>query len=393
MGGEIVAPEIDSVKPIRGGAGDAPFSRLARAQGRPILIRPLRGPPAHTVRFDDVCIEAFAHVLPDRVVTSAEIEDRLAPLYERLRVSPGRLEMMSGIRERRFFDKGTRPSSIAAAAGERALIRSGIERARIGCLVHAAVCRDFLEPATASVVHHALGLAPECIAFDLSNACLGFANAMAVAGGMIERGEIEAALVVSGEDGGPLVEATLRRLLDDPKAGRAELKRAHASLTIGSAGAACVLARRDVARRERRLVGGAGLVDTARHELCQGDLAEGFGAPLMETDSEALLQAGVALAARTFTAFLDETGWTADSIARVVTHQVGTAHKKLLYEALALDPAKDFPTVATLGNTGSASMPVCYAMAEEAGFVRAGDRVAMLGIGSGLACMMLAVEA
>jgi 3-oxoacyl-[acyl-carrier-protein] synthase-3 len=345
------------------------------------------------VRFENVRIEAFAHVLPERIVTSAEIEDRLAPLYERLRISPGRLELMSGIRKRRFFEPGTRPSAIAAGAGKLALDKSGIDRSRIGCLVHAAVCRDFLEPATASVVHHALGLPESCIAFDLSNACLGFANAMAVTAGMIERGEIEAALVVSGEDGGPLVEATVRALLDDPAAGRSEIKRAHASLTIGSAGAACVLARQRSGRSGRRLLGGAALSDTRHNELCQGGMQAGLSGPLMETDSEALLRAGNALAARTFEAFLSELGWTREDVQRVVTHQVGSVHRKLLFETLALDPALDFPTVSTLGNTGSASMPVCFSMAEEAGFLSSGERVAMLGIGSGLACMMLAVEA
>jgi 3-oxoacyl-[acyl-carrier-protein] synthase-3 len=113
----------------------------------------------------------------------------------------------------------------------------------------------------------------------------------------------------------------------------------------------------------------------------------------METDSEALLQAGNALAARTFEAFLPELGWTKRDVQRVVTHQVGSVHRKLLFDTLALDPALDFPTVSTLGNTGSASMPVCFSMAEEAGFLRSGERVAMLGIGSGLACMMLGVEA
>ncbi len=348
------------------------------------------------MRFENVCIEAFAHVLPERAVTSAEIEARLAPLYERLRLSPGRLEMMSGIRERRFFDPGTRPSAIAARAGSRALEKCAIDRDRIGCIVHAAVCRDFLEPATASVVHHALELPPRCIAFDLSNACLGFANAMAVTGAMIERGEIEAALVVSGEDGGPLVEATLSALLENPRAGRAELKRAHASLTIGSAGAACVLAHRSLSGSPRRLVAGAALSDTQHHDLCHGGQEEGLSGPLMETDSEALLRAGNALAARTFEAFLGEVGWSRGDVQRVVTHQVGSVHRKLLFETLGLDPAIDFPTVETLGNTGSASLPVCFSMAEEAGFIRPpgknGQRVAMLGIGSGLACMMLGVE-
>jgi 3-oxoacyl-[acyl-carrier-protein] synthase III len=343
------------------------------------------------LRFENVRIEAFAHVLPDRVVTSAEIESRLSPLYERLRVSPGRLEMMSGIRERRFFEPGTRPSAIAARAGALAIETSGIDRARIGMLVHAAVCRDFLEPATASVVHHALELPETCVLFDLSNACLGFANAMAVAGASIERGELDAALVVSGEDGGPLVETTIAALLRDPAAGRAELKRAHASLTIGSAGGGCVLARSTIAKSTRKLAVGTARSDTRHNELCRGGMEAGLSGPLMETDSEALLQAGNALAARTFEAFLEETGWDRASIDKVVTHQVGTMHRKLLFETIGLDPARDFPTVSFLGNTGSASMPVGFSMAEEQGFVRAGDRVAMLGIGSGLVCMMLAV--
>ncbi len=345
------------------------------------------------MKFENVAVAAFAHDLPERVVTSAEIEERLSPLYERLRVSPGRLEMMSGIRERRFFEPGTRPSAIAARAGARALEASGIDRGRIGLLIHAAVCRDFLEPATATVVHHALELPETCVVFDLSNACLGFANAMAIAGGAIERGEIDAALVVSGEDGGPLVETTIRALLADPKAGRAELKRAHASLTIGSSGAACVLARASIARTSRRLLARTAKSDTRHNELCRGGMEAGLSGPLMETDSEALLQAGNALAARTFESFLEETGWTRDSIDRIVTHQVGTAHRKLLFETIGLDPERDFPTVSFLGNTGSAAMPVAYALAEEKGFVRPGDRVAMLGIGSGLVCMMLAVEA
>lgn len=358
------------------------------------------------MRFEHVEIQAFAHVLPERVVTSAELEERLAPLYARLRLSTGRLEMMSGIRARRFFEPGTRPSAIAARAGARAIERSGIERERIGCIVHAAVCRDFLEPATASVVHHALELSPACVPFDLSNACLGFANAMAVTGAMIERGEIEAALVVSGEDGGPLVEATLRTLALDPQADRAALKRAHASLTIGSAGAACVLARSPDSRTRSarpqgsrpawKLLGGAALADTQHHELCQGDHEANQGGPLMETESEAMLQAGNALAARTFEAFLQEMGWSREDVDRVVTHQVGSVHRKLLFETLGLDPARDFPTVETLGNTGSAALPVSFSLAEEAGFLRAGgrpgQRVAMLGIGSGLACLMLGVE-
>ena len=134
-------------------------------------------------------------------------------LYDRIGVSVGRLELMSGIRERRFWPPSTLPCDASVRAFRVALERAGVPADRIGCLIHSSVCRDFMEPATASVVHATLGLPSSCEAFDLSNACLGFANAMALVAGRIERREIDAARVVSGEDGGPLVEETLAALM------------------------------------------------------------------------------------------------------------------------------------------------------------------------------------
>lgn len=341
------------------------------------------------MRFDSVRIAALEHVLPEERVTSEALEQRLAALYRDLRLHVGRLELMSGIRERRFFPPGTRPSAVAAAAGRAALQTSGVEARQIGVLVHASVCRDFMEPATASVVHARLGLPAECQAFDLSNACLGFANAMMVVGGMVERGEVAAGLVVAGEDGRPLVDQTIRALGDGADVGREGLKRAYASLTIGSGAAACVLSR---GVEGHRLLGGTALADTDHHELCAGDRAQGAEGPLMETDAEALMQAGNALARRTFGAFTAELGWSRDDLDRIVTHQVGTGHKRLLFETLELDHASDFTTVESLGNMGSVSLPATLSLAAEAGFVRPGQRVAMLGIGSGLHCLMLGVE-
>jgi len=348
------------------------------------------------MRFQDIALAGLSHYLPEEVVTSPQLEERLAPLYARLSLSPGRLELLSGIRERRAWPRGTRPSTVAARAGALAIERAGLARERIGVLVHASVCRDFLEPATASVVHRALGLAPRCQAFDLSNACLGFANALVVVAGMVERGEVEAGLVVAGEDGGPLVEATIARLLaiaDDAQAdARGELKRAFASLTIGAGAAACVVTRGAFATTAPRLVGGASLAATEHVELCSGDFAAGLDGPLMATDSEALLRAGCELAQRTWIEFEREVGWSRADVDRIVTHQVGSAHRRLLFESLGLDLARDFSTFPTLGNMGSVSLPATLALAREADFVRPGDRTALLGIGSGLQCLMLAVR-
>ena len=349
------------------------------------------------MRYQNVALAAVRHLLPDEVVPSLELEGRLEPVYRRMGLSAGRLELMTGIRERRFFPSGTRPSAVAGRAGELALEAADFDRRRLGLLIHASVCRDFLEPATASVVHHALGLEPACQAFDLSNACLGVASGMSVAAEAIERGTIEAALVVAGENGRPLVEATLKGLLERADSlSRAELKRAFASLTIGSGAAAVLLTRRELAPGAPRLAAATALADTEHHVLCQGDHDPELGGPWMETDSEALLHAGCALAARTWGVFLDDAGWdrSADrphGLDRVVTHQVGVAHRRLLLDSLELDQGLDFPTVERLGNIGSVSLPLSFSLATESGHVGPGQRVAWLGIGSGLHCMMLGV--
>jgi 3-oxoacyl-[acyl-carrier-protein] synthase-3 len=80
------------------------------------------------------------------------------------------------------------------------------------------------------------------------------------------------------------------------------------------------------------------------------------------------------------------------SIDRYICHQVGAMHRRRLYEALGIDLARDFSTFETLGNMGSVSLPATLVKAVECGAVVDGNRVGLLGIGSGINCMMLALE-
>ena len=185
--------------------------------------------------------------LPPEVWTSAEVERRLAPLYGRLRLPEGRLELMTGIRERRFWPAPIRPSEASAAAGRRALAAAGLGAGDIDLLIHCSVCRDRLEPATAAYVHGLLGLGPQAQILDISNACLGFANATVLAAGLVESGQIRRALVCAGEDGRPLVERTIRTLNEDVSLDRDGIKPFFANLTIGAGAAAAVVARDDLA--------------------------------------------------------------------------------------------------------------------------------------------------
>ncbi len=340
------------------------------------------------MKFAHTCIESLAVALPDEVWTSAQIEERLRPLYERLKLPEGRLELMTGIRERRMWPAGTRPSDASAAAGRAVLAKSGLKAEQVELFIHAAVSRDMLEPATASFAHRKIGLPATAQILDVSNACLGFLNALTLAAGLIESGQIKCAMVVAGENGRPLVEQTLRTLVERPLS-RNEIKPYFANLTIGSGAVAAMVCHQSlVTGCAHRLLGGVARAATQHSELCQGDTyaAESL---VMQTDSEQLLIAGVTLARETWREFTAEQGTAFD---RFVCHQVGSVHRRKLYETLEIDLAKDFSTFETLGNTGSVALPSTLAAAIDAGAVTPGQRVGLLGIGSGLNCLMLALE-
>ena len=140
------------------------------------------------MKYQHVRLQAFGYELPPNILSSSDVEDRLTDVYERLKLPKGRLELMSGIRERRLWDRPTRPSDAAAMAGEKAISAANIPAAELDCLIFTSVSRDMMEPATASFVHHQLGLPERCLVFDISNACLGFLDGMLFLANMIELG-------------------------------------------------------------------------------------------------------------------------------------------------------------------------------------------------------------
>jgi len=343
------------------------------------------------MHFSHVCIESIAYVLPDEVLSSAMIEQRLSQVYERLNLPVGRLELMTGIKERRSWPLKTRPSHGSALAGKAVLEKSKLSKDKVELFIHAAVCRDMLEPATASFAHAEIGLPASAQIFDISNACLGFLNAMTVAASMIESGQITCAMIVSSENGRPLVDHTIKHLCETQLT-RNEIKPYFANLTIGCGAVAAILCHDSlVSGKAPRLVGGVAKAATHHSALCQGD-SEGSDGLAMQTDSEQLLEAGVTLVTQTWDAFKTTLGWSDTMINRYIGHQVGAVHRRRIFEALGIDLAKDFSTFETLGNMGSASLPVTFAKALEANAINPADRVALFGIGSGLNCMMLGVE-
>ncbi len=343
------------------------------------------------MKYSNVCLHSFGYELPPNVVTSADIEQQLAPVYKRLKLPEGRLELMSGIQSRRFWNPGTRPSDGAILAGRKALLASGIDAAELDFLVFTSVSRDMMEPATASFVHRSLGLDSRCQIFDISNACLGFLNGMIMLANMIELGQARYGLIVAGETAEGLVQSTINHLLADTSLTRKSIKPAFASLTIGSGAVALVMGDRRLKDTGHYLAAGSCRANTRHNDLCQGGQNAEQGT-LMSTDSELLLTEGIATAEMCWTDFLAESAWKKEDIDRFFCHQVGQVHARLLFSSLKLDPARNFETLPVLGNVGSVSAPITMAMGIEQGKLGHGQRGAVLGIGSGINSLMLGIE-
>ena len=322
--------------------------------------------------FDDVGVISLSRVEAPEVVSSADIDERLAPFYSRGGARPGLLERLAGVFERRQWPEGFTFAEASAAAGEEALAQAGIDRSRVGLLIDSSVCRDRLEPSTAVTVHHLLGLSPSCMNYDISNACLGFLNGMHLAGLMIESGQIEYALVVDGEGTREIHGNTITRLNEHGESSE-DFSENFASLTLGSGAAAMVLGRHSDNVGSHRLVKGFFRAESRHHELCVGSLEN------MRTDARALLDAGTDLAKLAWD-HADTSLWM--DMDRYILHQVSTVHTAAMIDVLGIDADRAPLTFPLYGNIGPAAIP--FTLAHHADTLVAGDRVLCMGIGSGL---------
>jgi 3-oxoacyl-[acyl-carrier-protein] synthase-3 len=344
------------------------------------------------MKYSHVFIDAIGYELPSLVVTTQELEARLRPVYQALRVSEGQLEALTGIAERRWWEPDYPLSRGAVQAARKALAQTRVRPQDVEVLIYAGVCREQFEPATACHVAADLGIAPESV-FDLSNACLGVLNGIVDIANRIELGQVRAGLVVSCETAREINDAMIDAMLQNR--GMDLFKTSLATLTGGS-GAVAVLVTDGsfAAAPRRRLVGGIMQAAPQYHGLCRWGL-EGMlntARQFMSTDSVSVLRYGLELGLKTWHAFLTRLGWGADTVDKIIFHQVGASHRDSILKTLGIAEEKEFSTYPFLGNMGTVSLPLTAALAEEREFLRPGDRVGFLGIGSGLNCLMLGID-
>lgn len=346
------------------------------------------------MRYNKVHLDSYGYKLGSEVVSSSNIEERLSTVYNKLKIPAGQLLSWTGIDERRWWKPGMTSADSSRMAAIEAFSRTSVKPVDIGTFIFCGVCRDNFEPATACAAAEGLGLPEKCEIFDISNACLGVMNGIIEIANRIELGQIKAGMVVSSESARVITEIMISRILDNPD--MASFIPAIATLTGGSGSVALILTDGSFHTGPRpQLKGGISLAAPVHHRLCRWGMDKNIPPEypqVMETDAVGVLKNGVSLGIRTWQSFLNELGWTKDDVDRVICHQVGSAHQETILKSINVSPDKDFTTFRELGNMGTVSLPITAAIAVEKGHIRPGHKVAFLGIGSGLNCMMLGWE-
>jgi 3-oxoacyl-[acyl-carrier-protein] synthase III len=333
-----------------------------------------------TTRHQNVALLSVASTIAPRITTSEEIDRRLAPVLKRLRLPHGLLQRVAGVHERRNWDDGQKFDDAAVSAGKRALEQAGVHPSQVGLLINTSVTRKHLEPSVAVRIHHGLGLPSSATNFDIANACLGFVNGMTLAAQLIDSGQIEYAVVIDGEDADEIQVNTIERL-SSGEIGRKHFMSEFASLTLGSGAAAAVLGRADAHPSAHRMLGGVTRAATEFNALCVGSVDGMF------TDAKALLKGGMELVVSAWSEAKRDWNWS--SMDRYILHQVSDVHTNAILKATGLDRARVPLTYPKFGNVGPASIPIT--LAQEAPDLRSGDRVLLMGVGSGLNTAMMEI--
>jgi 3-oxoacyl-[acyl-carrier-protein] synthase-3 len=298
--------------------------------------------------------------LPATVVPNEEIAARLG-------IDAEWIVKRTGIEERRSAQPGERLFEFAAAAGAEALAESGIEAAAVDLIVLATTSNEELMPGAAPRVAALLG-ATNAACYDLSSACTGFLAAVSVACGQIESGRAVNVLVIG---------ADLMMPLTDPD------DRATAAVFADGAGA--VLMRGALEGRVGPIVLRA---DGTRADLIKIDRTD----LVIRMQGHETFRYAVDLMASSTIEAVGLAGLELDDVDLFVYHQANARILRAVGERLGLVPGRVVDSIAKLGNTSAATIPLALAQAKRAGTLRQGARVLLGAFGAGLSWGAMVVE-
>jgi 3-oxoacyl-[acyl-carrier-protein] synthase-3 len=288
-------------------------------------------------------------------------------LSERLGIDAEWIVKRTGIEERRSAQPGERLYEFAAAAGAEALAEAGVDAAEVDLIVLATTSNEDLMPAAAPRVAAVLG-AVNAASYDVNAACTGFLSAVSVACGQIESGRAVNVLVIG---------ADLMMPLTDPD------DRATAAVFADGAGAVLMCGT-----LESRVGPIYMRSDGSRADLIRIDRAD----LKIRMQGHETFKYAVDMMAFSTTEAVTAAGLTLDQIDLFVYHQANARILRAVGERLGIAGDRVIDSIAKLGNTSAATIPLALAQAKRTGHLREGARVLLGAFGAGLSWGATVIE-
>ncbi|TLF74369.1 beta-ketoacyl-ACP synthase 3 [Nocardia cyriacigeorgica] len=324
---------------------------------------------------DNVAMLGIGAYRPQRVVSNDEVCEVLDStdqwIYER-----------TGIRNRRWISGDETLRSIAAAAGDRALNNTGIDRSKIGALILCTSSWLKLTPHGAPTIAADLGI-NGIPAFDLTSGCGGFGYGLGVAADLIRAGSAEYVLVIGAE--------TMTVGLDPTDRGTAMIFGDGAGAVVvgpseengisptvwGSDGENAEAIAQDVDFLE--------FMNKAQAMQGTDPAVEPIGRMSLRMEGPKVFRWAAVTLPRALADALDKSGVSKEDIEVFVPHQANARINELMKKNLGL--AEDIPMandIENTGNTSAASIPLAMEEMLVTGKAKGGQLALLLGFGAGL---------
>jgi len=312
-------------------------------------------------------IISIASSVPEKVLTNFDLEKIVDTTDEWIRT-------MTGISERRVADDGKCTSDYAIEAAKVALDRAGLRAIDLDLIIVATVTGDMPFPATASIVQDAIG-AVGVPAFDLAAGCSGWAYGLATANAFVTSGMYRNVLVIGADLLTRLTNWTDRGtcILFGDGAGAgivAPVEGDHGlfGFELGSDGSGARVLN----------VPFGGSRNPSTHEAIDNHQDKIY------MEGREVFKFAVKIQGEAIEKLLAKVGLATSDIDMVVPHQANIRIIDSAVKRLGLPEDKFYVNLHKYGNTSAASIPIALDEAIQAGKIKKGDMVAVVGFGAGL---------
>ena len=309
-------------------------------------------------------IAGIAKSLPKKIVSNYELEKLVD-------TSDEWITKRTGISTRHIATDET-TVSLGSDAAARALDMACVDKNDIRLIIASTFTCESATPALASLIQKELDI-DNCACMDLSAGCTGFVYALITAASLMETLHINCALVVASEVLSSYVDWTDRATC----------------VLFGDGAGAVVLKRSAKAQMHYPVMSGTPdrekviILDKEIKAIPFGNSSTTEPQYLKMKGSEVFTYA-TGVVEQTLKKLLDMCGDT--PFTKVIPHQ---ANEKIIdYVIRKMDIGREqfFLDIDKYANTSSATVPIAMCDAYEQGWLKKGDRAALVGFGSGLTC-------